>query len=108
LPTVGLLLSLLQLDPLSLAGSMHSQSCGELSLQATRSSTTVPFSGSVKSCPEIVTGPCPAQLDLPLSLSYAGAGWMTGVLISFDASETATECKATNVHNNAFELRRYP
>jgi len=107
-PPLGQVWSLTQSNPLSLVGTIPSVACGTLSFSAARTSTTVPFNGSVASCPVPVTGPCPAQLLLPLSLLYAGQGWLGGQLTLIEVEETQTECRETRRQVQTFELRRSP
>jgi hypothetical protein len=107
-PPVDQIWNLYHTSPLGLTGTVPSQTCGTLYLAVTRATLTTPFTGSVVSCPEPITGPCPAQIQLPLVLTHTGRGIVSGELTSVDVDETPSACAVTNLDVQHFQLHRYP
>jgi hypothetical protein len=107
-PPVGQTWGLSQLNHQTVGGNVLSSVCGPRNIAAFRSSSNDPFRGTVPSCPVPITGPCPAELLLPLSLTYTGRARIRGVLTAIDVEETATECREVGRQDQVFVLARIP
>jgi hypothetical protein len=107
LPPLGQVWSLAQGTPWDLTGTIASVVGGALTFSAGRVSATLPFEGTALSCPAAGRlGACPAQVALPVSLTFAGSAWIRGKLTAIVLEETQSECREVERIVQPFELRR--